>query len=208
MVPERIVLSRHSGTAGAALFCRHYCAMEPDRETLSRIMERIKNSSCFASGAGGLSEFIVLLGDMEKLPQAYTGPLLIDTWRFVRDSGTAAAEFQASLKPAFSPGPALEAAGQGETWTAAVLEALNRLWEMIAGKAGHQACGGQAPGGIGLAKLYVNGAGEKIRLYAVPVVRGRPYPLERSGTDAERLLFQCGLDGINAELLRETAENW
>jgi 2-isopropylmalate synthase len=203
MVPERIVLSRHSGIAGAALFCRHYCAMEPDRETLFRIMDRIKNSPCFASGAVGLSEFIALLGEMEKLPPAYTGPLLIDTWRFVRDGRTAAAEFQASLKPAFSSEPALEAAGQGETWTAAVLAALNRLGEMTLGEAKRQASGGQAPEGIELQKLYINGSPEKIRLYAVSVVRGRPYPLERSGTDAELLLFQCGLDGINAELLRE-----
>ncbi|MDR0684456.1 MAG: 2-isopropylmalate synthase [Spirochaetaceae bacterium] len=191
MAPERIVLSRHSGKAGAALFCRRYLGLAPDGETLAELMARIKNDAAFDSGAVGMSELLGLLGTMGKLPTAYEGPLLISSWSGARSAGRAL--FRAALRPALAGEPVTETTGRGKTGTSAALDALNRLWKIGTP---------EMPPDIRLLKRALNGAGSKIRLYAALKFGARLYRLERVGSDAELLLFQCGLDGINAEQFR------
>jgi 2-isopropylmalate synthase len=70
-VPERIVLSRHSGRAGIALFARRYLGLELERENCALLAERIK-----AADIRGLTEFLALLHELNIVPNCPT-PLIM-----------------------------------------------------------------------------------------------------------------------------------
>jgi 2-isopropylmalate synthase len=186
--PERIVLSRHSGRAGAALFAERYCGLELDGETAATITEAIKNSETVT----GLTEFLCLLSDMGKLPAHSPAPL-------VRLSFTETTAWPGKgAAPQVSVGAVLNAyngteteraiSGTGESEAGAVSDALRKV------------CGFD----LAFPRIALNGCGGKLRLYAeICSPAGRLYALERTGSSSAELLFLCGLDAVNAEALKQ-----
>ncbi|AEF81138.1 LeuA family protein [Leadbettera azotonutricia] len=187
MVPERIVLSRHSGRAGVDLFCRRYCGFELDEETISRVTAHIKSSHFFEEGSAGISEFLCLLADIHKLPGTYEGPLIVDSWSEhtgADNEGNIRAQFEASLKIYGSNKTVQKISGSGDTAISAAFGALCKL------------------GTLELKTVSLNGAGNRVRLYAEILADSRIYSAEHSGSEPSLLLFRCGLDALNAETLR------
>jgi hypothetical protein len=54
-----------------------------------------------------------------------------------------------------------------------------------------------------LEKTAVNGFGSRVRLYAEIKAGDRLYAVERTGAASGRLLFECCLDAVNGEGLRQ-----
>jgi 2-isopropylmalate synthase len=187
-VPERIVLSRHSGRAGTALFAERYCGLAPDEKTAALITEKMKDSENIT----GITEFLCILSDLGKLPAGFSGP-------FIRLSfiGTyTATGGEAAPEESFRVGAVLgvygaaerirEIAGAGADAAAAVSQALRLL------------CGW----GAEFSRISVNGYGGRTRLYTeITAPSGRRYALERAGPSATELLLLCGLDAVNAEMV-------
>ncbi|MDR2135630.1 MAG: 2-isopropylmalate synthase [Treponema sp.] len=191
-VPERIVLSRHSGRAGAALFAQRYCGLAPDETTLARVTERIKNSEALT----GITEFLCFLADLGKLPAGFPGPFVRRSFALTfaapeNAPGPETFRVKAALSVYGSAEGAREISGAGEGEAAAVSQALGGL------------CG-RCPD---FSRVALNGCGGRIRLYAeIALPSGRRYALERTGPSAAELLLLCGLDAVNAEALRPYAE--
>jgi 2-isopropylmalate synthase len=191
MVPERIVLSRHSGRAGVALFARRYCGMDLDPQTLSQLTLLVKAASGVSTG---LTEFIRMLVDLHALTSAYPGP-------FIRTTGSETTEMggitryriTATLSryqgPAFSE-EAYPLTGTGASWTKVVLEAVSR-------------CTGME---LQLNRLGINGGGDTLRLYGEIRIQGKLYGIERIGSSPGLLLLDCCLDGVNGTVLAELQE--
>jgi 2-isopropylmalate synthase len=113
--PERIVLSRHSGQAGVALFARRYCGITLDEETIAKIVSRIKDSR---EETTGLTEFLCILSDIGKLPPEFPDPLVYTNFEEIRIYGES---------------------GEAET----VLKTVRKLtgFELRLGKLGVNGCG-------------------------------------------------------------------
>jgi 2-isopropylmalate synthase len=198
LVPERIVLSRHSGRAGAALFARRYCGMELDEALLSRLVPLIKAAP---ETTTELSEFIRMLISLRALPAAYPGPLLAssfsETFRAGTETGAASTagdapryRMTASLtryRAPASPGEGLTLTGEGETQAGVIFAAVS------AGTGTE----------LRLGRLAINGAGCKLRLYTEICVPGdRLYAIERTGSSIGCLLLDSCLDAVNGTALR------
>jgi 2-isopropylmalate synthase len=125
---ERIVLSRHSGRAGTALFAERYCGLKPDETTIALVTERVKHSET----ATGITEFLRILGDIQKLPTGFPGPFVCRSFsenlagpaggaatRTVRVSAVVALHGAAEGES--------EVSGAGESEAAAVSQALGSL---------------------------------------------------------------------------------
>jgi 2-isopropylmalate synthase len=183
---ERIVLSRHSGRAGTALFAERYCGLTLDVKTIVFITEIIKNSETFT----GITEFLCILSDMGKLPAAFPGPFirLSFTETFTGPGNGAAPETRVNaVVVAYNAAEGIrEISGAGANEAAAVSEALRNL------------CGW----GPDFSPVALNGWDGKIRLYTeIAGPQGRTYTLERIGSSVAELLLLCGLDAVNAEAL-------
>jgi 2-isopropylmalate synthase len=187
-VPERIVLSRHSGRAGTALFAERYCGLALDEKTIALITEKIKESESVT----GITEFLCLLSGAGTLPAGFPGPFirLSFTETFTGPGNGAAPEGSragAVLGVYGAAEETREISGAGENAAAAVSEALRDL------------CGW----GLEFSPVAVNGYGNRIRLYTeIAAPSGRAYALERIGPSAAELLLLCGLDAVNAEMVR------
>jgi 2-isopropylmalate synthase len=189
LAPERIVLSRHSGQAGVALFARRYCGLDMETEALVHAAALVKSSP---GPSVGLTEFILILSELKALPAGYPGPLVIRTFsQSLREdgwtTGTPAFRLEVSLGlyGKEEAGEQYYLEGVGESESAAVLAALSALPF-------------PAPA---LEKTALNGFGGRIRLYAEIYAGGRLYAVERTGTAPGRLLFECCLDAVNGEIL-------
>jgi 2-isopropylmalate synthase len=197
-VPERIVLSRHSGRAGTALFAERYCGLTPDDKTLALMTEKIKNSETVT----GITEFLCFLADLGKLPAGFSGP-------FIRLAFTAAFTVPA-LGPANKPGPENGPAPETSQVKAVlgvygVTEGTREISGAGAGEAAavSQALRGLCGWGPDFSRVALNGSGDRIRLYTeIALPSGRSYALERIGSSAAELLLLCGLDAVNAEAVR------
>jgi 2-isopropylmalate synthase len=187
-VPERIVLSRHSGRAGTALFAERYCGLKLDEETTALVTEKIKTGETPA----GLTEFLRVLSDIGKLPALFPGPFirLSFTGTYTGPENGAAPEgFRVSALIGVYGAAAgtREISGSGADEAAAVSQALSRL------------CGWRPE----FSRVALNGSGGRVRLYTeIAAPSGTPYALERTGPSAAELLLLCGLDAVNAEALR------
>jgi 2-isopropylmalate synthase len=178
--PERIVLSRHSGQSGVALFARLYCGLELEGETLARVTGLVKAAPGTATG---ITEFICILADLRALPAAYRGPL-----RWVSFSETADAvryRIRASLrryKEGAPSGKSYPLRGEGNTLAGAALGAVSAFTGIP----------------LRLRRLAVNGTGELFRLYAEISAPGTGlYAVERTGAVPGLLLLECCLDAVN-----------
>jgi 2-isopropylmalate synthase len=186
--PERIVLSRHSGRAGTALFAERYCGLELDENTTALATEKIKTSETVT----GITEFLCILSDLGKLPALFPGPFirLSFTGTFTGPENGAAPEssrVSAVIGVYGAAAGTREISGAGPDEAAAVSEALGRL------------CGWRPE----FSRLAVNGCGGRLRLYTeIAAPSGRFYALERIGPSSAELLLLCGLDAVNAEALR------
>jgi 2-isopropylmalate synthase len=191
LAPERIVLSRHSGQAGAALFARRYCGLDLETEALVHAAALVKKASWKSTG---LTEFICILSELKALPAGYPGPLVIRTFsESLREDewtmGTPAFRLEVSLGlyGKEEAGERYHLEGEGESESAAVLAALSALPF-------------PAPA-LALEKIALNGFGGHVRLYAEISAGGRLYAVERIGMVPGRLLFECCLDAVNGEAL-------
>jgi 2-isopropylmalate synthase len=188
--PERIVLSRHSGREGVRLFARRYCGVDLPQEQLVRAAALVKGAPWTATG---ISEFIVILAELEALPPEYSGPLMMlgfsenlsgEGWP--REGQTFRVEISLGSYGKEDAGELYHLEGEGETEAAAILAALAVL-----------------PGpALSLTKTALNGFGSRFRLYAEIRSGGRLYAVERTGAVPGRLLFECCLDAVNGEGLR------
>ena len=192
--PERIVLSRHSGREGVRLFARRYCGIDLPPERLVRAAALVKGAP---RAATGISEFIVLLAEIQALPPEYPGPLVIRDFSetFSEEGwppGLKKFRIELSLGPCGKgAGELYHLEGEGETETAAIPAALSAL-----------------PGpALSVAKTAVSGSGGRFRLYAEISAGGRLYPVERTGAIPGRLLCECCLDAVNGEGLRRALSN-
>jgi 2-isopropylmalate synthase len=194
--PERIVLSRHSGQAGTALFAKRYCGLVLDEETIVQVTREIKKSEAVT----GITEFLCILSDGKKLPPAFPGPLVCVSFKETLRSAEGSADkgkspevtIEAVLKVYGGSGDGNESSreisGRGEDEATAVSEALGGL-------------GCPAPE---FSRIATNGFGGRLRLYAeISFDSERLYALERAGASAAELLFLCGLDAINAEAVNQ-----
>ncbi|MDR2501312.1 MAG: 2-isopropylmalate synthase [Treponema sp.] len=186
-VPERIVLSRHSGKAGTALFAERYCGLALDEKTVALAAEKIKDSETLT----GITEFLCILSDMGKLPAEFPGPFirLSFTETFTGNGAVLEELFQVSavLGVYGAAERAGEISGNGNSAALAVSEALGRL------------CGWKPE----FSPLAVNGYSGRIRLYTeIRPPSGSCYALERIGPSVAELLLLCGLDAVNAEMAR------
>jgi 2-isopropylmalate synthase len=186
LVPERIVLSRHSGQAGVQLFAKRYCGLDLDEDALSRIASLIKAPG---RGSTGITEFLCMLAGLEKPAAGVPPPLVCVSFSAahrlsVNETGeTPFVRAAALVAPFRSAEKSREAAAEAESESAAVLE-------LAAAFSGIR---------LALKKLRINGCGNRIRLYAEISAAGKLYALERSGASSGMLLFQCCLDVINAQ---------
>jgi 2-isopropylmalate synthase len=188
-VPERITLSRHSGRAGTALFAERYCGLGLDEKTIALVTGKIKDHETVT----GITEFLCILSDIQKLPVGFPGPLIRlsftgtftgpgsgaapETWR----AGAAIAVYGGAEEPR-------KVSGVGENEAVAVSRALSGF------------CGWL----VDFSRTALNGYGGRMRLYTeIAAPSGRSYALERLGASAAELLFLCGLDAINAEAVRK-----
>jgi 2-isopropylmalate synthase len=186
--PERIVLSRHSGRAGAVLFAKRYCGLELDEKTSALAAEKIKTCETLT----GITEFLCILSDLGKLPALFPGPFirLSFTGTFTGPGNGAAPEgwrVGAVIGVYGAAAGTREISGAAADEAAAVAEALGRL------------CGWRPE----FSRLALNGCGGRLRLYTeISAPSGRCYALERIGPSAAELILLCGLDAVNAEALR------
>jgi 2-isopropylmalate synthase len=192
--PERIVLSRHSGQAGVALFAQRCCGLTLDEETIAVLISRIKEPTGSKEGTTGLTEFLCTLSDMGKLPPEFPGPLICVSFKETLCSAETgnrveAAVIEAALQVYGAVEPDREISGRGKNEAAAISQALNGLDRT----------------GLTFSRIALNGFGGKLRLYTVVSFdSGRIYALERAGPQSgAELLFLCGLDAINAEAVRK-----
>jgi 2-isopropylmalate synthase len=187
--PERIVLSRHSGRVGTALFAERYCGLALDGETAALVTEKIKNNETLT----GITEFLCILSDLGRLPAAFPGPLvrLSFSGSFTGtgsgiESG-AAWQVGAVLGVYGAAQRTWEISGAGTSEAAAVSQALRNLCD-------------RAPE---FSRIALNGCGGRTRLYTEMVLpSGNCYALERIGPSAAEILLLCGLDALNAEAVR------
>jgi 2-isopropylmalate synthase len=180
---ERIVLSRHSGRAGIALFARRCCSLSLDAETIDKIAAEIKRSE----GLTGITEFLCMLFDAGGRP-GVPAPLICGSFSAVfRSSPELHVEIEGALYVHGGKEEERRFCGAGESEAAAVLDALRKA-------------GFTAPEFF---RISLAGAGGSVRLYAeTGFPSGRTYAVERSGTSPARLLFLCALDALNAEALQ------
>jgi 2-isopropylmalate synthase len=188
LVPERIVLSRHSGRAGVDLFARRYCGMELEPQTLSQLTGLVKAASGISTG---LTEFIRMLVDLHVLSPAYPGPFIRTTGSETTETdsgGVTRYQITATLTryqgPESSEGSYL-LIGTGESWTKVVLETVSRCTGMD----------------LQLKRVGINGGGDKLRLYGEICIQGKRYGIERIGSTPGLLLLDCCLDGVNGTAL-------
>jgi 2-isopropylmalate synthase len=197
-VPERIVLSRHSGQAGVNLFAQRYCGLTLDETALSRICAHIKDEAF--SGTLGITEFLCLLSGMKLLPLNIPQPLVYRAFSETFTDDAAASQVRISAvvavysNSAAGPNdqkPEQKLSGSGSTTAEAILDALSKLTEKK----------------IRFQKIETGGYGDRLRLYTEISVSGGAegeihsdnlLAIERTGKAAGILLFQCCLDAVNA----------
>jgi len=184
-VPERIVLSRHSGKAGVKLFAARYLDIKLADSTALKMSARIKESPLVATG---ITEFISILYDMNLLPKSFPPPFIIKTFSEKNsespDGQTCAVE--AELKTADNETLKIYAETSGIK--EAVLQSLEALKE--------------AP--LNVKTSLFAGHGTSIRLYTeIEAASDHKYPIERTGTSFAHAFFESCLDVINAEKIRK-----
>jgi 2-isopropylmalate synthase len=179
LVPERIVLSRHSGQAGVRLLAKRCFALDLDKEAAARVTALVKDAP---GPLTGISEFLCMLAVPED-----AAPLVCTRFSAVCTGGAGTEENQTGVRVSAvvsrrgRPGGS-EVSGEGPTETAAVLNAAQTLSE----------------DGLKLTYSAMNGCGNKIRLYAEIIAAGKLCAVERIGPQSGLLLFECCLDALNA----------
>jgi 2-isopropylmalate synthase len=183
--PERIVLSRHSGRAGIALFARRYCGLSLDEKTLDSMSGEIKKSETVT----GITEFLRLLFDLGKLPGGFPGPLICVSFTAAFSSiPNPRVSVEAALRVYGGTEPERPVSGAGKNEAEAVSAVLKSA--------------GYSPPEF--SRVSLNGYGGRLRLYAeLAFPSGRAYALERAGSSPAEILFLCGRDALNAEAVRE-----
>ncbi|MDR3238310.1 MAG: 2-isopropylmalate synthase [Spirochaetia bacterium] len=188
MVPERIVLSRHSGKAGVRLFAGRYLGLELEDENAQSISARIKGT---LSTVTGITEFICILSDMNLTASVSASPLMVSAFSETvsEQAGEYMFRIDAEVKPYGTISGPLTVSGEAQRLHDAVIKAVNAL-----------------PGAaLKIKNTLLDGCGGSLRLYAeVLSESGRIYPVERSGVSSARLLFECCLDALNAERQRKS----
>ncbi|WP_010260121.1 LeuA family protein [Treponema primitia] len=200
-IPERIVLSRHSGQAGAALFARRYCGLELDDAALSRICAHLKGEAeppgeTF-SATLGITEFLCLLSDMKLLPKNMPRPWICRSFSetFTKDDSKHNVIIKAAVVPYGIGKPVRKLAGEGYGGAIAVLKAVNKIKAVS----------------LRLSRFEINGYGNQLRLYAEITVsddtgKEIPYAIERTGLTAGLPLFQCCMDAVNAFIVSRSRD--
>lgn len=173
LIPPRIVLSRHSGRAGVALYLEEHTGSAPTEEMISRTLDLIKSSPLEM----GLTEVFAFL----RARGQYLGRLLeCEAYEEAWDGK--AFSIRATLKISDKECPLSLTAG-GPSRSAAFRDILI-------------AAGGST---LTARTVSVTGYADKCRVYAELVTEtGVIIPVERRGPHEGLLLFQCFLDAANS----------
>jgi 2-isopropylmalate synthase len=185
-VPERIVLSRHSGKAGIRLFAKQIGLEQIDDNKVEQLLKRIKNSELRFIG---ITEFIKLARELQTTPEMNSiYPISCKSYaEFYNDK-----KYEVSIE--LSDGEIIY--GEGVDSANALLSAVLKISNLE----------------IKINKIELTGINGSYRLYAELFVtnnqtnnRNNNSPdkmitaIERLGTQPNRLLFECILDIINRD---------
>jgi 2-isopropylmalate synthase len=182
---ERIVLSKHSGKAGIALFAIRYCATPLDKNACGALLNEIKNTSTAPDRTTGITEFLCLLYEKKLLKTNAAAPLVCVCFNSSYNFNPVEQHIHVSAKIErfHTPDTQQSISGKGHTVKDAVLAADAFLTDAA----------------IEITTVSINGFGKNIRLYAeITVNSNRVFAIERQGGSPEQLLFLCCLDAINA----------
>jgi len=175
--PDRIVLSRHSGKAGIAAFAREHAGFEPDGETLSTLLTRVK-SDHRAPNATSILQAIRAPG-----PGGYV-PVSLKSYREETSFANGEPFWRIEARMAGSGRPRSSRA-EANVLVAALLEIV-RLETGLSLK---------------VRNLSHTGFGEAHRVYLETAIEGfgaRIWAFERRGAVPNRLALECMLDAVNS----------
>jgi len=187
-VPERIVLSRHSGRSGVEMAARHYAGVQLTIVQAERLLERIKGTLRDDESLFGITEFLLLLkaeGLLVKPVVSCRDVLLTaDTDCYVL-SGTFLINAITGIRSFFET-------GRGESLSESALALIGRLFSLD----------------ILIQALCISGYGNgknfRWRVYieaSVAETCAETFAVERIGHDQNRLIIDALLDIYN--VLRE-----
>ncbi|MDR3182878.1 MAG: hypothetical protein LBT89_08180 [Planctomycetaceae bacterium] len=169
-VPQRIVLSRHSGKSGVRMAAA-YCGLgELNDKAAEKILCRVKTTD---KRTVGLTEFLVIIGELGLLPKGSPNPVCCSFF-----SEQSAGGFH-RIKTTLSDGRTYH--GKGATAESAVMDTVNKI----------------SPFQIALERAELNGMNGQYRLYTIIKSNDKKTALERYGASPNRLMFECCLDVIN-----------
>ncbi|MDR1491785.1 MAG: hypothetical protein LBT05_03565 [Planctomycetaceae bacterium] len=176
-IPERIVLSRHSGRAGVCLAAEQNGLEALDDDEAERILERIKRSD---KRTFGVTEFYTLAGEFRLLPFGVPKPFCCSAYSEYHYDGYS--RVMATLSDNRT------VVGEGLTAENAVLNAAREFFGLE----------------LSLLRMELNGRDGQYRFYAEIAIPGEENAaVERCGALPGRLLFECLLDAINRSQLKK-----
>jgi 2-isopropylmalate synthase len=174
-VPERIVLSRHSGKAGVHLMAEQLGLTQPDNIVTDQILNHIKESGLRTFG---VTEFLKLASEYDLLPVDFPQPVSCNSFSEYRTDGHC--RITGIISIAVDKEQAVT--GEGITVELAVLDAVKKMSGLS----------------IQLTKTELIGKEGQFHLYAEMLVDGHTViPAARFGSHPSRLLFECCLDAVN-----------
>ncbi|MDR2643106.1 MAG: hypothetical protein LBC74_09965 [Planctomycetaceae bacterium] len=182
-VPERVVLSRHSGKAGIGMFAAQLGLGQIDDDKIDQLLKRIKNSVLHF---WGITEFL-LLAKALKLPAMNSIEPISCTGYSECYSGS---EYNVSIM--LSGGETI--LGNGVDPNSALLSAVSKISNL----------------NIKINKTELTASNGNYRLYTELLSTNNKSndtitAIERCGNHPNRLLFECILDVINKEFLMDSS---
>jgi 2-isopropylmalate synthase len=174
-VPERIVLSRHSGKAGVHLIAEQLGLTQPDNTVTEQLLNHIKESGLRTFG---VTEFLKLAFEYDLLPVDFPQPISCN--RFSEYRTDEHCRVTGIVSTAVDKEQTIT--GEGLTVESAVLDAVKNMSGLS----------------IQLTKTELIGKEGQFHLYAEMLVDNRTViTAVRFGFHPSRLLFECCLDAVN-----------
>jgi 2-isopropylmalate synthase len=174
-IPERIVLSRHSGKAGVHLMAEQLGLTQPDNTVTEQLLNHIKESGLRTFG---VTEFLKLASDYNLLPADFPQPVSCNNFSEYRTDGHCCVMGIVSV----AVNKEQTVTGEGLTVESAVLDAVKNMSSLS----------------IQLSKTELIGKEEQFHLYVEMLIDNQTViTASRFGCHPSRLLFECCLDAVN-----------
>lgn len=218
LVPDRIVIGRHSGKAGLRAAIARYAGIPIDGKTLACLLSAVKEA-CRESPQFGITELLALLNSEGLIAVDPLRCLSLATActhsapdnRLQAEFAAVPATTPSACLPSFevnavfsassaSPASSMTVIATAPTWKRALEQAVETLFPpgicvetlSFSGFASAREATGESPAAAPPAqRLYLEASAA-----AAPY---RRYAIERTGIDRDRLYLECLLDIVNAE---------